>query len=156
MPDNCKNRLTISGPDKDIERFIKENTNKNGVFSFKHSYPPPGYEPDLSDTDEVAGLVKDRLLDRKVISSEWHTHNWGTKYDCWSDDDPLGPQFHDNSVEFMTAWSPADGYWETVSTIYPSLVFMVEAKMDTLEYHKLLTFRNGETWHGPHKGGSVY
>ena len=71
MPNWCNNNITITGPNKvidKIEKIVKDETGKSGQL-LNYFYPMP---KELEDTE---GLSK------KPNWYDWRVDNWSTKWD---------------------------------------------------------------------------
>ena len=101
MPNWCENKLIVRGEKKDMSRFIKTMDVENLLNSF---VPLPKEE----DTNWY----------------QWHTDNWGTKWDV---------EIHDKMIEddyvelsFNSAWGPPIAWLVLVAEEYPKLKFSMK------------------------------
>ena len=97
MPNYCDNILTVSGPVKDVDRFIEMAKGRDSVaeltLSLDSLYPIP-------DDKRAEGWY------------DWCVEHWGTKWDLWDVDVDVTTHVNgeDKSVVycFISAWSPPD------------------------------------------------
>ena len=80
MPNWCDNQVTITGPNKiidKIEKIVKEEKDSGGLLDFFHPMPK-----ELRDT--TADGSKDKEMIKKYGYSDWYSwacDNWSTKWD---------------------------------------------------------------------------
>ena len=156
MPNWVSNRLTISGPPEDIDRFAKvagtmtRATRKDG---------PPKVTP-IKGKGKAKGIADNRSFRPEVLSfshfipqprkfpkaipkgypgtpkwMRWRAKYWGTKWEpCW----PEVKRVYRTRIRywFSTAWDAPVEFLERVSKRFPTLIF-------TLRY-----WQNGE-WQAP-------
>ena len=118
MPNWCDNQITITGPNKvidKIEKIVNEDNNTEGLLQFM--YPMPAV---LKDTT-ADGSTNEELVAQTGYSDwyGWATDNWGTKWDISEfygvDRQYLSEQSEGESTisfAFSSAWSPPIGAYE--------------------------------------------
>ena len=118
MPNWCDNQITITGPNKvidKIEKIVNEDNNTEGLLQFMHPMPA-----ELKDTT-ADGSQDKKLMDKYGYSDwyEWACDNWGTKWDLNEfygvDRQYLSEQSEGESTisfAFSSAWSPPIGAYE--------------------------------------------
>jgi len=118
MPNWCDNQITITGPNKvidKIEKIVNEEKGAGGLLDFFHPMPK-----ELRDT--TADGSEDKKLIEKYGYSDWYgwaCDNWGTKWDLNEfygvDRQYLTEQNEGESTisfSFSSAWSPPIGAYE--------------------------------------------
>ena len=117
MPNWCNNHITITGPNKiidRIEKITKEEDNKDGLLQFMMPMPK-----ELRDTTADGTERKDLL--EKYGHSDWYgwaTDNWGTKWEVCEfygvDRQHLNDSLDESTISFSfdSAWSPPIGAYE--------------------------------------------
>jgi hypothetical protein len=118
MPNWCDNQVTITGPNKiidKIEKIVKEEKDSGGLLDFFHPMPK-----ELRDT--TADGSKDKEMIKKYGYSDWYSwacDNWSTKWDISEfygvDRQYLSEQSEGESTisfAFSSAWSPPIGAYE--------------------------------------------
>ena len=118
MPNWCDNQVTITGPNKiidKIEKIVKEEKDSGGLLDFFHPMPK-----ELRDT--TADGSKDKEMIKKYGYSDWYEwacDNWSTKWDVNEfygvDRQYLSEQSEGESTisfAFSSAWSPPIGAYE--------------------------------------------
>lgn len=137
MPNWCYTTLTVTGPSDDITRFvngIKEEQEKNEdrSMSILRTYFPT---PEELNVSEQFGSVPEEL--EKVYEQniekfghrswyDWNCANWGSKWnDCntYLQDDSEG--LNEIVFSFETAWSPISEGIQRVSSLFPTLGFVL-------------------------------
>lgn len=91
MPNYCANILTVSGPVKDVDRFIEMAKGEDHALSLDALYPIP----DDKRSDDWY---------------DWCVSHWGTKWDLWDVEVTTHVNGDSKSVvyRFDSAWSPPD------------------------------------------------
>lgn len=141
MPNWCDNELRITGPPKQLDRFVQE---ARGI--------PPQYGPDRDADDTLVEEalcfhnlypVPAELLERTYGASaedekdlppvdgcrsgyEWEIKHWGTKWgasDSCCEVTPAEGGGSEAEYGFSTAWTPPIGFLKYVSTRFPELRF---------------------------------
>lgn len=117
MPNWCDNQVTITGPNKiidRIEKITKEEDSKDGLLQFMHPMPA-----ELRDT--TADGSKDKAMIEKTGYSDWYSwavDNWGTKWEVCEfygvDRNHLNDSLDESTISFSfdSAWSPPIGAYE--------------------------------------------
>src|SRR5436305_3570807 len=120
MPNWCLNKLTVTGPEADVQAFktkavghspwSKPEEQKSEVLNFHSLLPIP---------DEVlkAGHAE--------AGKDWERANWGCK---WGARDSTIPGEWDGYVEyeFYSAWTPPIEFFQTIAVQWPTLTFIPE------------------------------
>ena len=141
MPNWCENKLTVSGPKQDVERFCKENRGrKRGqTLSFERLLPTPkamvgkGHAPGRGEARLRRELAE--LAGRKPATFwfTWRCQNWGTKWDVEASACTKKLEAYDRyeylrmraTYRFDTAWSPPVHWMHRASKRYPMLSFVL-------------------------------
>ena len=125
MPNWCNNHITITGPNKiidKIEKIVKEegdeafadSSEPKGLLQFMHPMPA-----ELRDT--TADGSKDKAMIEKTGYSDWYSwavDNWGTKWEVCEfygvDRNHLNDSLDESTISFSfdSAWSPPIGAYE--------------------------------------------
>ena len=110
MPNWCNNNITITGPNKiidKIEKIVKDESGKSGQL-LNHFHPMP---KGLRDT--TADGSKDKAMIKKYGYSSWYdwaVDNWSTKWDVNEfhgvERTELGIDESEISFGFDSAWAP--------------------------------------------------
>ena len=114
------NYLTVSGPKRSLEKFIKENSytpGPNYILGAEENNPPG--IPLLLDK-MVPEPAEERIKDR---DASWRYANWGCRHDL--DDDISDDSVDANTMQydFATAWTPIVWWVKNVCKFYPKLTF---------------------------------
>lgn len=129
MPDYSENKLTISGPNEDVEAFIQGNTGTSEEADFI-----------ALDFRKAAPEDEERLSGEEY---DWYYANWGTKWnaiprklatgDLYSDGETLTDvtdfwdiQEMEAVLKFDTAWTPPIAWLEKAAEKHPNLYFILE------------------------------
>jgi hypothetical protein len=135
MPNWCSNKLTITGPQADVQSFkekaagrcpwSKPEETEVEVLNFHSLVPVP--EEVLKAGYEVAGY-------------DWERANWGCK---WGADETTILDEGGNCItyEFYTAWSPPIEFLQTVAVQYQQLQFILEYEEAGVGFKGLAKFR---------------
>ena len=126
MPNWCSNRLSITGPEAQLQAFQKKARSgpdgSDSLLSFEAFIAPP------ADVDP-----------NTVV--DWQTNNWGTKWDASDvNESSVCDQL---SYEFSTAWSPPIEFCRTVFAEYPELEFELEFHEGGMDFAGHTEFQNG-------------
>lgn len=147
MPNWCDNRLTVSGPTLEVQRFFyesrcqkgctKHNNTDTELIQLDHLVPMPQElllttSPTPKDQEELQALCKEKYGAPNWY--EWKLANWGTKWDLCEVkiNNPVIPLHRKKisvSCNFDTAWNPPISAFNTISKMFPRLTF-------TLNYTK--------------------
>ena len=110
MPNWCDNQVTITGPNKiidKIEKIANEDKDSGGLLQFM--YPMP---QELKNTTADGSDNKEMI--KKYGYSDWYgwaCDNWGTKWDI-SEFYGVDRNGDTISFSFQSAWSPPTGAYE--------------------------------------------
>lgn len=155
MPNHTSTLLTVTGPNKEIESFMKKAAGKDSVLSFQSLYPLPSElvgsrAPSNPETDEE----KERSEHLRQLYGydnwyEWCIENWSTKWDCYDQDEEWNEEDVDGGYKtiklyYYTAWSPATNFYTEVSKQFPSLEFRHEFADEGGGFLGYEEFQNGE------------
>jgi hypothetical protein len=133
MPNLCGNRLTITGPEADVNTFVAGIVpNDNGEPCIVDAYLPFPHE--LKGEDNV-------FTDEGWA---WTAENWGTK---WGDYDTYLASYSPGEAvyHYTTAWTPMDRAIEKISTQFPTLQFVTEYEEEGNGLLGATAHRNGVT-----------
>lgn len=162
MPNHCQNRLEITGPDDELEKFYKSVCiDEENLFEFNGVVPMP--EPLKGTTapcrivsqeeynkDSKCGItqeMRDNLIQEFGHDNwyDWAIANWGTKWGAYDAGDwQYEPGDDEASVYFQTAWAPPSEFLRRASIIYPDLQFHNTFLEEGMEYIGFEIFSNGE------------
>ena len=113
MPNWCENRVSVAGDADLVKEFIElvRGEGEEGAFSFQAIDPMP-----------------DELLETTAPSEDglnwyfWRVNNWGCKWDVGETDYyDAEPDYGYVHYEFMTAWGPPNGIYDTLCEKFPNL-----------------------------------
>lgn len=159
MPNWCENTMIVRGSDEKIAAFIEEMKPLAGG-TYNDAQFDGGVTGEVLDFSAVAPMPR-ILRDRGSYDTPrgkgeygwygWSVENWGTKWnasgtqivDLYSDPD-------DENVigivtyEYLSAWSPAMKWQETVIAYYPDLQFRFEWREDGMNFAGEMEGYNGE------------
>lgn len=131
MPNWCYTSLTISGDNKELDRFLSGlKKDDNGKISIVDSYLPCPEElketVDGWSSDEEEQNKREELYARNIEKYgykswyDWQYTEWGTKWgDC--DTDVQG-----DFITYNTAWGTMTRAWVRISEMFPNLLFEFE------------------------------
>jgi len=115
MPNWCDNNITITGPNKiidKIDKIVAEEGSTDGLLQFM--YPMPD---ELRDT--TADGSKRKNLQKKYGHDDWYSwavENWSTKWDISEfygiERIAIGDDESELSFGFSSAWAPPLGAYE--------------------------------------------
>lgn len=130
MPNWCENKLTVSGPKQDVERFCKEN---RGRKLGQKAMMAKGHAAGRGEARLRRGLAE--LAGRKPATFwfTWRCQNWGTKWDVGASTCTKSEAYDRKSeyrrmrvvYQFDTAWSPPVHWMHRASKRYPTLSFVL-------------------------------
>lgn len=163
MPNWCENQLTISGDPAELQRFIAQATKTHGgwVTDYSSSELTREYREDLPGffwnfvSPPVEAQTPEDYFGNTSDSPHywyyWNTDNWGTKWDVPLDSDLFtADRFVTTDgvtsfeVIFDTAWGPAIGAYQAMSSQYPTLTVSVEYSEEGMCFWGSVVFENGE------------
>lgn len=145
MPNHCANRITISGPQDEIDKCREAIRSHDSVFELKAFFPMP---EELKDTKSPSDdTPESRALRKKYGYSDWYgwsCANWGTKwgtYDCHVTSDDKGKV----SIRYQTAWSPLSiAVFEKLSGMFPKLKFEEDFAERGMAFAGTRVYQEGE------------
>ena len=165
MPNWCNNQLVITGDYKERERFIlaTQTAIVDSVGDSKYEildrlYPcPHELEETMSGgfgkNEDGTKRPEQIELERKQAENfakygakdwyDWKNTNWGTK---WGDCDTYNED-HDTDrtvFRFDSAWSPPIEGITHISTLFPTLSFVLIYEEGGMGYYGVATIENGE------------
>lgn len=156
MPNWCSNVLQVTGPLRDVRKFIVQNRYKEktkGPLSFDRSIPMPEHFKNKDAPVRKPGETTEESMRRshlewagKLPASDWHSWricHWGTKWDAEEADIsriPGGVQY-----TFLTAWSPPVEWVEETSSKYPTLKFKIDYEEPGCDFAGTHVVQNGHT-----------
>jgi|TARA_R110000765_G_scaffold84565_4_gene163542 hypothetical protein len=113
MPNHTSNKLAVSGPTSEVERFKLENKSKEETLSLEKSLPTPSEM--LGDNAIKSGNMP--------AWYSWRVENWGTKWDIYDSLDWENDPYGNSVVRFFSAWSPPTPWLKAIAEKYPDLSF---------------------------------
>lgn len=130
MPNYCYTQLEVTGPEDDIARFRNGIRFADNCFHILDSYYPTPADlldiPAFGGNDDALHAVYDRNLHRHGFRSwyDWRIAHYGSKWpDCdttLEDESPNRLYFH-----LSSAWSPLNEGFQHISTMFPTLGFVL-------------------------------
>lgn len=141
MANNTATILKVSGPRKDLNKFIKQ-ANVGGGFSFSNLFKIP---EELLGTTSPTRYVNKELIKKYGCDNwyDWACDNWGTKWDVY-DSSKLEIKGKIATCHYNTAWSPATNFYLKVSQDYPTLTFRHEFADEGGGFVGYQVIKNGE------------
>lgn len=144
MPNWVANRVSISGTEQDLKRFIdqanavpntlsvddelsEDGTKKEVILSFANFIAPPQEAIDSGEYHETHGFSKGNPTGQ--TANNWYNYNvreWGTKWDVSYTSYVETNADGDSSTavySFDTAWSPPEPVFRAMVEQYPELQF---------------------------------
>ena len=159
MPNWCYSTMTVTGPAADISRFVKglkdnkETKGADNIDILDTYYPTP---TDLRIEEGFFGDEKQKELDVLYAANsekyghrswyDWNCENWGSKWsDCDTDlqDDSEG--LNEIVFTFQTAWSPISPGIKHISSLFPTLGFVLSYDEESGSYIGAEAYLAGET-----------
>lgn len=150
MPNDCYNKISISGNEKDIakiKKLLSKGKRKTAnVFNFANIIKEPDWDTIPNEDGELPIVEREGLFNFKKFPSSnqnddrwynWRVENWGTKwnsYDCdlvEADSDSL-------EYVFYTAWSPPCPVIQALRDKFPEVsisAFYDEPAMELAGYY---------------------
>lgn len=148
MPNWCTNTLTVTGPAKEIKRFITEATSLpiEGIHSeelFVKLLDGPIDDGEYLDFNNLVPKPK-KIVEAPYtnVGYNWEHKNWGVK---WGASDSEIDIINDRKVvyNFMTPWGTADQFFIKVSKKFPSLKFVTDSEEPGGDFFCVSQFSNG-------------
>jgi hypothetical protein len=137
MPNWCSNKLTINGPEADVQAFKTEAV----------GHPPweqPEKEPAVLNFHSLVPVPEEVLkAGYESVGCHWEVENWGCKWGAGNTtivDEWPGCIIY----QFDTAWSPPEQFLQTVAVQWPALVFVLEYEEPGMAFKGLAKFK-GDT-----------
>ena len=167
MPNWCSNNLYIKGDEAEIKRFVDEVTlPKNPEvpfteYSIIHKlYPCPtelaetvkGFYANNEDGTKSEKQIAMELQQEKNLVKygyetwwDWCVEKWGTK---WGDHDTDVLYADSNFLEiyFQSAWSPPTEAFKYISTLFPTLTFVLGYQEQGCGFVGACAYRNGNSF----------
>ena len=141
MPNWCENELRITGPPEEMDRFVREaqgtarrygpmrkdaSPPEKQMLCFHKLFPVP---TELLKRSYGADMEHERdlpAIDGCTCGADWEIKYWGCKWGV-SNENCQMTTAPDDDIEagywFLTAWSPATGFFEHMSKMFPKLRF---------------------------------
>lgn len=159
MPNYCSNGLLVLGKTTELKRFLDavETVNDQGFYNYSilHKlYPCP---EELANT--TSGWFGDEEKQAEQTAKEqtnlakygykdwydWCCAKWSTK---WGDGDTylIGQSEGHLSFSFSTAWSPPTNAFTHISTLFPTLGFLLDYEEQGNGFCGATAFYNGEVY----------
>ena len=113
MPNWCWNELTVSGDDKEVDRFVEFAKDKIEVGL---NILPNG-ERVIKYEETVLSFETFIPLPVCGWDYNWCCKNWGTKWNCNE------VEFYNGIYSFNTAWSPPAPVIKRMGELFPKLTF---------------------------------
>jgi len=166
MPNHCSNNLTIKGNETDVKRFreaiVKPIEGRNhSEFAILHNlYPCP---PELENIPTIIAINDDekaqeqqKLYEANIQkfgsphAYDWKCEKWGTKWGDYDgfitcDVEPLDNGMAYMTLSFSSAWSPPTAGIVQVSTLFPTLEFVLTFEEGGMAFIGGVSVKNGET-----------
>lgn len=134
MPNWCHNKLTITGPEVDIQAFKTKAVGRS-------PWVKPEGDPEALNFHSLVPIPDQVLkVGYEAAGYDWERANWGCK---WGAENPTILDGWDGCViyEFDTAWSPPMEFLQTVAKQWPTLVLILEYEEPGLAYKGLAKFQ---------------
>lgn len=134
MPNWCLNKLTITGPQADVQAFKAK--------AVGHSpWEKPEGEPAVLNFHSLVPVPEEVLkAGYESAGYNWERENWGCK---WGASDPRILDEWETCVmyEFYTAWSPPIEFLTVVAKQLPTLKFILEYEESGMAFKGLAKFQ---------------
>lgn len=168
MPNHCENWVEITGPNDDIDAFVKavitgEDNVGDGVIDLTSQYPMPEELRNSSFTiyadveANAEAIVRQQEQQARNVAEyghkdwyDWALANWGTK---WGDYDHYNDERYVDShkIGYMTAWGPfSNNFWQVVSAKWATLTFSVTYDEPGMGFLGGAKYANGEVLYERH------
>ena len=137
MPNWCMNKLTVTGPEADVQRFKEMAVGQSPWLR-------PGERPEEPNVLNFHSLVPipDEVLAAGYADAgyDWEVAHWGCK---WGARDACILDEWDGHIEyeFNTAWSPPIEFLEQVAKQFPSLLFLLDYDEPGMAYKGIAKFQ---------------
>jgi Ferredoxin-like domain in Api92-like protein len=134
MPNWCLNKLTVTGPEADVQAF------KAKAVGHSPWLQPEG-EPDVINFHSLVPVPQEVLkAGYESAGYDWEVENWGCK---WGAENPtiLAEWEGFIAYEFSTAWSPPEQFLQTVAVQWPKLMLILEYEEPGMAYKGLAKFQ---------------
>lgn len=155
MPNNCENRVVITGPKDDISRLwdvIKTDEEHEARLTNLLPMPDELRTNSVEFSSDVEEQAKAEMLRAEMLKKygsrdwyDWANNNWGTK---WGDYDYFNAYCEGDTIDlgFFTAWCTFhDFFWEKVSRQYPTLTFCVVYDEPGMDFMGCARYKAGRT-----------
>lgn len=159
MPNWCENRLNITGPVEEIQRF------KNSVKGKRALYAPSEFEiKSETEADKVYDFtfhslvpVPDDVLAKGYHEAgyDWQSHHWGTKWDVTGSVKLLEEKDNALLYEMLTAWTPPVKWVNSASVLFPTLIFDLAYSEPGMGFAGYITLLDGDAIDGEHLTGNL-
>jgi len=119
MPNWCTNKLTVSGPAEDIDKWVERATDGEMPLSLNRLCPQP---KEIIDSAENGGDYPDG----GPAWYHWRNKHWGTRWELDEHTEIEMESAEDNVCviyEFETAWAPPVAAIDHVAKDFPTLTF---------------------------------
>lgn len=162
MPNYCFTQLEVTGPEKDIKRFCDglNNNITEGNLSILSTYHPRPVDLDVTCYFIVPEGIDDRAAIEATYASniekyghstwyDWNIANYGSKWADSFSSYEINPHHLSGlsyvRLEFQTAWSPITEGIRFVSSVFPTLVFLMSYEEESDDYVGAEVHKAGET-----------
>ena len=149
MPNHCENDLYVSGPELEVQRFMKlvgsdKDTPEfdcNAIIPYPEKYKQMDEEAKaFAFFDQTPGLTDDeRAAAREAYKTKWGTeqngynfggyewccNNWGTKWGAY-DVSVYAHPTRGQCITFQSAWAPPEPVIRKLFELFPTMQFEFE------------------------------
>lgn len=167
MPNWCSNDLYIKGDEAEIKRFMNEITlpkneevpfNRYSILDKLHPCPielaetTKGWFANNEDgTKSDKQIALENQHEKNLVKYgyatwyDWCLENWGTK---WSDSETDVLYADSNFIEiyFQSAWSPPIEAFKYISTLFPTLTFVLGYQEQGFGFVGACAYHNGNSF----------
>ena len=141
MPNHVTNKLVANGSEQDTKNIFSSLKTETSDFDFNKILPMP---EELKDTTSGSSEIRNPVLIEKYGYDNWYNWsnaNWGTKWNAYEVE-----HISDTEVQFDTAWSCADNLIAKLSSLHPTVEFILTyADEDTGSNCGIITYKEGKT-----------
>lgn len=145
MPNVCVNELTITGPKKELDRFLEAAKgdpelywSEETPFSLQSLVPLPDHI-DIKDVD----IPSDLALDERWYT--WCMRNWGTKWDVMETYHFKRHTDRRVLIAFGTALGPPiEAFTNKIALEFPTLTFTLRFEEEGMSISGECTWRGGQ------------